>query len=260
MHHRTVEQLAAGDSVVHRLDPRAKLVATLLFVVLCAAMPSWPPGRFVPLVLLVLAAISAARLPWTFVLGRTLMVLPFVGVLAVFLPFTRGHTLLWSWHWAGIGIYAEGLHMAVGILLKGVVAILATSWLVFSTPFNNLMLAMRWMGAPKVVVAVLGFLFRYLDLMADEGMRVARARKARTPGRIRRWRSRSTGGMVGRLLLRTLDRAERVHRAMVARGYDGEVRVLSPLRFGRSDLIFFFLFAMVFGLAAYVGIEWRAWF
>ncbi len=238
VHHRTVEQLASGNSVIHRLDARVKLLMTLVFVLLCAVIPGWPLVRFVPLLLLVLLGIAMARLPWLFVLRRVLVVFPFVGVLAVFLPFTKGTTLLWHWDWAGISIYQQGLEMAAGILTKGAIAILAVSWLVFTTPFGRLLLAMRWFGAPRIVVAVLGFLFRYLDLMADESMRVRRARRARSPRRINRWASRSTGGMVGRLLLRTLDRAERVHAAMVSRGYDGEVRVLVPLRFARLDLAF----------------------
>lgn len=259
MHHRTVEQLAAGKSLIHGLDPRAKLITTLSFVVLCAALPPWPPERFAPLLGLVLVGIALARLPWRFVLGRTLMVLPFVGVLAVFLPFTKGHTLLWAWDWAGIGVYEEGLELAAGIVAKGVIAILAVSWLVFTTPFNSLLLAMRWIRAPRVVVAVLGFLFRYMDLMADESMRVARARKSRSPGRVKRWKSRSTGGMVGRLLLRTLDRAERVHRAMVSRAYDGEVHVLSPLHFRRVDIGFGFISVLVLAGAGVFGFLWRAW-
>lgn len=241
MHHRTVEQLAAADSPVHRLDPRVKLLVVLALVVGISLMPGWPPESFVPLVAVLLLGLAVARLPFGFVFSRVLMVLPFVGLVALFLPFTRGSQVIVCWDALGLCVYREGLELAAAIGCKGALAVLAVSWLVFSTPFQRLLLALRALRVPRVIVAVLGFLFRYLDLMADESLRVRRARDARSPGRTRRWRGRSTGGLVGRLLLRTLDRAERVHRAMVARGYDGEVRVLGRIAVGRADLAFVLL-------------------
>ena len=253
MHHRTIEQLAAADGPVHRLDPRAKLIACLAFVVCASSMPAWPLWRFAPLAGLVLIGLALARLPWGFVLTRTALVLPFVGLVALFLPFTRGEQVLVRVEWLGLTIYLEGTQLALAILAKGVLAILAVCWLVFTTPFRRVLLSLRSFRVPKVIVAVLGFLFRYLDLMADESLRVRRARAARSPGRTRRWRGRSTGGLVGRLLLRTLDRAERVHRAMVARGYDGEVHSVGRLEFGRADLGFSALGAALLASATAAG-------
>ncbi len=253
MHHRTVEQLAAGDSPIHRLDPRIKLVAVLAFVILSAVLPAWPLTRFAPLAVLVLTGLAFTRLPWGFVLARCLLVLPFVGLVALFLPFTRGEHVLVELAPIGLPIYAEGVQLALAILVKGTLAILAVSWLVFTTPFSRLLLSLRALRVPRVIVAVLGFLFRYLDLLADEGLRVRRARQARSPGRPRRWRGRSTGGMVGRLLLRTLDRAERVHRAMVARGYDGEVHTLGRLAMRRADVAFGLLCLALLGPAGAIG-------
>ncbi len=253
VHHRTVEQLAAADSPVHRLDPRAKLVACLAFVICSSVLPAWPLWRFTPLAALVIVALAFARLPWGFVLLRSLMVLPFVGLVALFLPFTRGSEAIWTWEAAGISIFREGVELALAILVKGALAILAVGWLVFTTPFFKLLLALRSFRVPKVIVAVLGFLFRYLDLLADESLRVRRARLARSPGRARRWQGRSTGGMVGRLLLRTIDRAERVHRSMVARGYDGEVRILGRLAWRRADLGFVCILVLLLGPAAAAG-------
>jgi len=226
VHHRTVERLAAGDSPIHRLDPRVKLVSVLVFVICVSLLPKSPMFFYLAPAGLVIAILALARLPLGFVFSRTLLVLPFVGLVALFLPFTRGPTELFHLEGLGLSVYAEGLELAAAILAKGVLAILAVESLVFTTRFHRLLLAMRWLRVPRAVVAILGFLFRYLDLLSNESLRVQRARRARTPGRTRRLRGRSTGGMVGRLLLRTLGRAERIHRAMVARGFDGEIRTL----------------------------------
>jgi cobalt/nickel transport system permease protein len=154
----------------------------------------------------------------------------------------------------GIAIYREGLVLCLSILCKGTLAILAIGWLVFTTRFHHLLAALRSFRVPRVIVMTVSFLFRYLDLLSDQSLRVRRARASRSPGGTTRWRWRSTGGMVGRLLLRALDRADRVHQAMVARGYDGEVRLLTTLQVGRSDLWFLAGVAVLIG-----GVIAMAW-
>jgi cobalt/nickel transport system permease protein len=242
VHHRTVEQLAAGVSPLHRLDPRAKLLCVLAYIVGVAVAPAVPalaPGP----ALLVLAGILLARLPLGFVLSRTLLVLPFAGFVAVFLPFTRGETLLGTFPLLGLAVYTEGLMLAISVVIKAALAILAVQFLVLTTRYNHLLLALRSLRVPQVVVAILAFLFRYLDLLADESLRIRRARRSRSPGRTVRWRGRSTGGLVGRLFLRALDRADRVHGAMLSRGFDGEVRLLVRLKPpGRAEACFVAVF------------------
>jgi cobalt ECF transporter T component CbiQ len=249
MHHRTVEQLAAADGPVHRLDPRIKLVCALGFVVVVAVLPGRLTNFGLPAAI-VLAGLLAARLPWGFVLSRTLMVLPFVAMVAIFLPFTRGDQVIWSLGASGIKIYREGLELCLIILCKGVLAILAVEWLVFTTRFNRLLVALRSLKVPRVIVVTLAFLFRYLDLLADQSLRMRRARNSRTPGQPVRWRWRSTGGMIGQLLVRAMDRADRVHRAMVARGFDGEVRILVSFKLRKVDFVF--LIGSVFLLSAVI--------
>jgi cobalt/nickel transport system permease protein len=254
MHHRTVEQLAASDSPIHRLDPRVKLLVLLCYVICVAVLPAWPVFAFIPFLLFSVTALAIARLPAMFVVSRVMAVLPFVFLVAVFLPFTRGQDVLFRPEGFFLTVYKEGTLLALGVLMKGVLAILGVCCLVFTTPFSRLLLALRHFKMPKVLVAVLGFLFRYLDLLADESLRVRRARRLRSLGRARKMRWRSTGGMVGRLLLRTLDRAERVHRCMVARGYDGEVRVLDNPGMKKSDLRFGFFSGCA--LLCFVVVSW----
>ncbi|HUU02751.1 MAG TPA: cobalt ECF transporter T component CbiQ [Myxococcota bacterium] len=250
MHHRKIEQLAAGSSPVHGLDPRVKLICAMAFVVLVTVLPNKPLVIFILPAAIVMGGLFIARLPWGFVLSRTVMVLPFVVLVAVFLPFTRGHEVVWTIGSTGLRVYREGLDVCLAVLARGCLAILAVGWLVFTTPFQRLLLAMRSMHVPRVVVVTLAFLFRYLDLLADQSLRVRRARSARAPDGTRRLRIRSTGGLIGRLLLRALDRADRVYRAMLSRGYEGEVRTLTRLRLRSGDVIFLMAFILLAAAAA----------
>ena len=101
---------------------------------------------------------------------------------------------------------------------------------------------MRDLRLPKLLVTVVGFMYRYIFVLADEALRLMRAREARSAdpegrgGGTILWRARVLGGMVGSLFLRSYERSERIYNAMLSRGYDGEIRTLreSPVR--RADV------------------------
>lgn len=254
MHHRTIEKLASGTSPVHRLDARVKIILVLAFVVAVSLLPPQPQLVFLAPALLVLVALSRARLPWGFVLGRVIMVLPFVLLVAAFLPFTRGQQVLWRAPGGWPVVFREGTLLALAVFVKGALAVLAVGWLVFTTPFMQLLRALRSLRLPRVIVATLSFLFRYLDLLADQSARVRRARLARSPRLSGRAGWRAAGGSVGRLLQRALDRAERVYLAMLSRGYDGEIRVLARMQLRPTDRL-----VLVVGVTVLTGVVLGGW-
>jgi cobalt/nickel transport system permease protein len=105
-----------------------------------------------------------------------------------------------------------------------------------TTSFPDLLVAMRAVHIPRLLVAILAMMWRYLFVLSDEALRLMRARESRSasdglngrPGGSLAWRGKVTGGMAGSLFVRSLERGERIHAAMNARGYNGEVRTLSP--------------------------------
>lgn len=245
MHHRTVERLACGDGLLHRRDARVKILSALALVVSTTLLPSGPAWLYLGPATLAVGLLLLARLPWGFVLSRTAMVLPFVLLVAVFLPWTHGRTVLWSAGPQGPKLFREGLALAASVAAKGVLALLWVELVVFTTPMMELLGALRKLRVPRVIVETLAFLFRYLDIMVDEGERVRRARLARSPAGTRRLRWRSAGGLVGRTLLRALDRAERVWRAMLARSYRGEMVVLHDPRLQAADAAVLVVFVLL---------------
>jgi len=97
---------------------------------------------------------------------------------------------------------------------------------------------------PRLLVAVFGLMWRYLFVMADEALRLIRARTARSghadqpglkPGGSLAWRGKVAGGMAGSLFLRAIERSDRIYMAMVARGYNGEVRSFALTRLRPVD-------------------------
>jgi cobalt/nickel transport system permease protein len=236
MHISPFDTYRAGDSLWHRLDARVKLVLTLAFVLCTSLTPvgAWPV--YILLLALVLSASILAELGATFVLRRAWVALPF-ALAALPLLVTVPGVPLFSIH-AGpwlVSITSAGLERFASIALKSWLSVQMAILLTATTPLPDLLVAMRALRLPKLLVAILGLMWRYLAVLGDEALRMIRAREARSgswtehSGGTLGWRARVTGAMAGSLFLRGYERSERIYDAMLARGYDGTIRSL-PLR------------------------------
>lgn len=239
MRHSFLDRYRQGTSLVHRLDPRLKLLATLTFVL---AVTSTPPGAWPALglaALLAVGAILAAHIPLGEGLRRSAIALPFAGMVAISLPFTRAGQVIWSWHIAGwnLGITDEGLILFATMVIKAWLSVAVSGLLVATTRFSDLLKAMRAMHLPPVLTATISFMYRYLFVLVDEAMRLQSAREARSAGSGRTvwWRVRVLGGMIGSLFIRSYERSERIYGAMLSRGFAGEARTLTQLTWQARD-------------------------
>jgi cobalt/nickel transport system permease protein len=212
------------ESRLRRIDARVKLSLAALFVGALAGVPSgalWPFARLGGLLVLLALAGGVPLRAW---LIRLLPLAPFL-LSTLFLLFVRpepgglGHPPPWP------AEPLEGVARAAGVgarmlTIGGVMALLAAS-----TPFDEILRALRAFRVPAAVVQSLELLFRYLFLLLDEGARMRRAYASRggvwRPGALAR---QSLGALVGMLFVRSYGRGERVHRAMQARGYEEHVR------------------------------------
>jgi cobalt/nickel transport system permease protein len=136
-----------------------------------------------------------------------------------------------------ISVSDRGLALFVAVLVKSWLSVLASGLLVMTTPFPTLLSALRALGVPHILTAILSFMYRYLFVLVDEAMRLQTAREARSAGSggTLLWRVRVLGGMVGSLFIRSYERSERIYAAMLSRGYDGQVHGLSTLQWRCRD-------------------------
>lgn len=247
MHHHYLDRFAYQDSPIHRLDPRAKIVAVVAYsAVLISlgryALPS-PAFLIFPFALLVLGGI-----PLGFVLKHTLIVSPFVLCLVALspvfdaTPVPVGHTVVrGGWLTAG------------SVLARFVLGMAALIGLASTTRFPELLKGFEKLGVPRVLVTQLRFLYRYLFLLIDQSMHLRQAWSARDAGHgPLGWRWRAATGLVGVLFTRSLEQAERTYLAMLARGYDGTMRLMQPLRWRGADTL------CILGVAAYLVVL-RCW-
>lgn len=243
MHGHPLDEHAGLDSPVHRLEARSKLAALLALVVCAALTPPealWAFGAYF-LALAVLYVLS--RLPLAAVLRRVAWFGPFVLTAVLLLPlWGRGDGTVAAEFSAGglrVRLYRAGILAARGVLLKAGLSALAVVLLVSTTHFSQLLRGLARLRFPRLLLAIISFLYRYLFLLLDQLTRLLRAARARNleAGRLA-LRLRAAGGMAGSLFIRTFARAERVHAAMLARGYDGTLPALDDPRLGIADLLF----------------------
>jgi cobalt/nickel transport system permease protein len=234
-----LERYLQGTSPIHRLDPRLKLLATLAFVIVATSTPpqAWP--AFLLLAALAIGAVVLSRVPPGEALKRSAVALPFAGMAALSLLFTRTGQIVWSWSLLGwrIAITDQGAMLFASILIKSWLSILVSGLLVDSTPFPELLVALHALGVPSVLAAIISFMYRYLFVLVDEAMRLQTARDARSAGTggTLSWRVQVLGGMIGSLFIRSYERSERIYAAMLSRGYAGQVRTLTRSRWQVRD-------------------------
>ena len=208
-----LDRYSLGNTVCHRLPARLKIVLTVAFIAGCALLPIsyWPAHGC--LACLVFAGLSLAEIPMAYLARRLVLFLPLVLMTALAVPLSRG--------------FAGGWETSAAVVIRSVVAFLAALWLVTTTPFDRLLAAMCRLGMPRLFAALLAFTYRYIDVLFDELARMKTAQRARTFKQQSVWQSwTSTTQLVGLLLIRALDRAERIHGAMASRGWRGKMHTL----------------------------------
>lgn len=244
-----LDLLAGGDSVIHRLDPRAKVFVTLAYIVTVVSFGRHEVSALLPFVVFPLAMIAVSGIPPAVVLRKLLVVLPIAALVGLFNPLFDRETLLVL----GSLPVSGGWVSFLSIILRAALTVGAAVVLVAVTGFSGVCLALQRFGVPQAFVVQLLFLYRYIFVLGDEGMQMTRARELRSFGG-RGMGLGAYGSLVGSLLLRTWDRAERIHMAMLSRGFRGEFRVRRESSFGGREVTFTLGWCLLFLLLRLVNV------
>ncbi len=210
----SLEQLASGRSAVHRLHPLVKILSVLWFLVCVVSFDRYSFVRLAPYVFFPVVMIALADIPWLMIATRLLVALPFclfAGLSNLLLD--RSEVL----RIGGIAV-SSGLLSLATILLRTFLCVAAVLVLIAVTPFSELTAGLRRLRVPLVLIQLFEMTYRYIGVLLGEAAGMATAYKLRG-GRSRGIELRHMGSFVGRLLLRSIDRAERVYHAMECRGY-----------------------------------------
>jgi cobalt/nickel transport system permease protein len=218
--HRSRRVLAlhiAGNSPIHRLPAAVKLVALVGFVIPVAVTPRHAIWAFAVHATVLTAVVFVARLPLRVVLSRLAVVTPFLFAAAL-LPFIAQGTRT---DLVGLSVSIDGSWAAWNMAAKAVLGATAGIVVAATTPVPDLLAGLSRLRVPAVLVAIIGFMIRYLDVIADELGRMRTAMVARGHDPRWLWQARPIASSVGTLFVRSYERGERVHLAMAARGFTG---------------------------------------
>ncbi|MBI2685109.1 MAG: hypothetical protein HYX27_02245 [Acidobacteria bacterium] len=235
-----LEEWARRDSILHRRDARGKILAAVVFLIGVSTTPPSSPFAFLPVAVVLACGLLIGRLPAGEILLRGLVIVPF--------PLFFG---LVSWLENGNAGFASAL------VTRSYISALTVLLLMGVTPLPDLLRGLRGLGVPAVLVMVLQSLVRYLQLIVDHAMRMRRAASCRDAGvfprRSRQSLWRRASGALAVLFGRSYLRAQGVHRAMVARGFQGDFVSPRPATFAAADWLFLAVVSTAVVLARIAG-------
>lgn len=245
------EPFAIGESIVHRLDPRIRLILTVLYSFVVAL--SYHFSVLIPALVLSSILIVISRIRIQQVLKRLVIVNTLILLLWLLLPFTfKGETLA---HIGSFAIYRPGVILAAQITVKSNAILLAFIALIATMSLATLGHALHRLGVPEKIVQLLLMTYRYVFVIEQEYQRLIRAAKVRgfRPGtNANTYRTYSY--VIGMLFVRAAARAERVHQAMLCRGFSGKFYSLQEFQINSASWVFAMMMtAVIVGLAL---MEW----
>ncbi len=208
-----------GHSPLHRAEPHLKILGLLAFVLVVVATPREWFLAYAGYLALLLGVIAVSRVPFGYLLPRLVVELPFV-VFAVLLPFIAHGPQVQV---LGMSLSEPGLLAAWGLLAKGTLGVLASLTLAATTEPDDVLRGLQRLRLPDLLVQIMGFMIRYLDVVTGDLKRMLTAMRSRgcDPRSPRQWPALAKA--LGALFVRSYERGERVHLAMLSRGYTGRL-------------------------------------
>jgi cobalt/nickel transport system permease protein len=208
-----------GHSVVHRAPAHLKIVALVGFMLMVVATPRDWYAAFAGYAVVLLVVVAASRVPPAYLAKRMVIEVPFV-LFAVLVPFVATGPRV---EVLGLSLSEPGLVAAAGLLMKGTLGVLASLTLAATTEAADVLRGLQRLRMPDLIVQIMGFMIRYLDVVTGEMGRMLTAMRSRgcDPRSPRHWPTLARS--LGALFIRSYERGERVHLAMLSRGYTGSL-------------------------------------
>jgi cobalt ECF transporter T component CbiQ len=245
------EDIAERRGLLQRIDPRVKLLSLLVLLVAAALL------RNIELLVVAyaatLAVASVSAVPVGFFVKRVWLFVPiFTGI--VVLPatlsiITPGEIVvpLWTWQGNPVGITAQGLQAAGLIVTRVAVSISLVVLLTLTTPWVQLLAALRALGVPRMFVLVVGMAYRYIFLLLGSVTEMYESRRSRTVGTVKHDKAARSfvSSTAGALLGKSHTLSEEVHQAMMSRGFRGDAKSLHEFHLTKFDVGFFLVVAAV---------------
>jgi len=203
----------------HCLTPQTRILCTLLLLFAIVLTPNGHWYTWAIYGIFVGGLLLLSQVTFSVLLKRLMVESAFAGVVILGTLFRDGGDVLWQWGW--LRITTEGLTILGSVTIKTLLSLLLLNTLTLTTAIPALLNALIVLRVPPLLVAILASMYRYIGVLTEEFAAMRRAAQSRNLMQNRRWQRLVVGNMFGSLFIRSYDRGERIHQAMLSRGYTG---------------------------------------
>ncbi|GAA0179851.1 cobalt ECF transporter T component CbiQ [Clostridium sediminicola] len=246
---RYLDELASKKSVIHNINPVIKLLVTLIYLVVILSFGKYDIVPLIPYIFYPIIIFTLSEIPFLQILKRTFIVFPLVIGIGIFNPIfdTQTYGVI-----LGIGI-SGGWISFVSLLIKCTLMVLAGFLLICTTGIEKIAYSLRKLFFPKIFVTQILLTYRYISVLLEETSRVLKAYHLRSP--LEKGVSfKASGSLLGQMLLRSFDRANRVYSAMTLRGFNGEYVFGREISMSIGSIIYLFIWVLFLVFARFNNI------
>lgn len=227
---RKIDELGDKYTMIHKIDSSIKIIVTIIYVIKVLSIKQFIISDIISIVLYPLILFKFGKVPVKFILKKVLFILPLIlglSVINLIIDFS----------------YSE-IYFSVLLLFKCIFTLIGALLLMVTTGINNLAFGLKKLKIPNILIMQILMLHRYIILMMEECYRVKSAYELRTLGE-KSMTMKDYGRIIGQMLLKTIDRSEKVYEAMKLRGFDGDLYINSNKKVGCIDFLYLITFAVI---------------
>ena len=246
---KILDEIAEKRTVIHDLNPLSKVLTTLIYLIVIISFDKYQISGLLSFIFYPIIIIALADIPYMLLLKRVLIGLPFIIGVGIFNPFLDRDILV-NLPWFQL---SGGWISFLSLMLKGGLTIIAALMLIATTGMTRVAVALQMMRVPRIFIMQLLFTYRYIFVLIEEAGRIMRGYSLRSVNK-NGIRSVDWGSVIGQLLLRTLERAQRIYEAMCCRGFTGEFMVTNIKKVEVKDVLYFVGWSVYFIMIRYFNI------
>lgn len=246
-----LEELSQRENFINKLDAVVKVITTVIFIVITVSFNNYEISGLIPLFFYPIIVATLADISLVILIKKSLIPLILIIGIGIFNPlFDKTPMLILPWF-----SISSGWVSFISITIKGLLTIMASQILISTTGIYKISLALSKLKVPKIFIMQLMLTFRYISLFVEEISRTVRAYSIRAH-KANGITYKEWGSLVGGLLLRTIDRAEKVYNSMRCRGFTGEYDVSGLSKINIKDILYCLIWFVYFSFIRYYNVSY----
>ena len=244
----SLETLSFQKTFIHSIDARVKIITSIIFIITILSFNKYTIAMLLPFFIYPIFILNTGNIPVTIILKKILILSPFILVIGIFNPFLD-HAKIYNFN----SFYITGGWISfLSILMRFFLTVSISFILISVTGFYCICIALNKIGIPSIFSLQLMLMYRYIFLLIEESFRLVLAYKLRSFSN--KIKLKHFIYIISQLLIRTIDRAENIYNAMLARGFDGKLKIIIDKKINLKDVIFLITWVAYFIFFRFINI------